>query len=54
LKLAVLADFTGAAAPHYRELHRLTQQICVGTAVEHGWNIPFPQLVLHRAGEVAP
>jgi hypothetical protein len=54
LKLAVLADFTGEAAPQYKALHRLTQQICVETAVEHGWNIPFPQLVVHREGEVAP
>ncbi len=53
LKLVVLADFTGDAAHQYKALHRLTQKICVETAVEHGWTIPFPQMVVHRAGEVA-
>lgn len=52
LDLAVLADFTGAAAPHYAALHRLTQRVCVETAARHGWKMPFPQMVVHRAEEV--
>jgi len=52
LRLLVLADFAGSAASHYAALPRLTQRICVETAAQHGWRIPFPQLVLHRAGEV--
>ena len=49
LDLMVLADFTGAAAPHYAELHRLTQRLCLETAAAHGWTVAFPQLVVHRA-----
>lgn len=52
LDLAVLADFSGAAAPHYAALHRLTQRVCVETAARHGWRIAFPQMVVHRAEEV--
>jgi hypothetical protein len=52
LDLLVLADFTGKAAPHYAALKRLTQRICMETAVERKWQVAFPQMVLHRAGEV--
>ena len=43
------ADFTGEAAPRYRELRRAMQRLLVDACTQNGWTIPFPQLTLHRA-----
>ncbi|MEM7377280.1 MAG: hypothetical protein AAF460_07220 [Pseudomonadota bacterium] len=37
------------AAPAYYRLHRLIQQVCVDTCTREAWDIPFPQLTVHRA-----
>ncbi len=49
LDLIVIADFKGSAAPIYNRLRRTIQCWCVDAATEHGWDIPFPQLTVHRA-----
>lgn len=49
LDLVASATFTGEAAPHYRTLRRALQRIFVESCTQNGWNIPFPQLTVHRA-----
>jgi hypothetical protein len=49
LDLHVMADFSGAAAPHYHVLRRAIQRLCVEACNDYGWIIPFPQLTLHMA-----
>jgi hypothetical protein len=49
LDLHVLADFSGAAAPHYHVLQRAIQRICVEACNDYGWVIPFPHITLHMA-----
>ncbi len=52
LDLAVLADFKGEAAPAYRRIERAFNRWCVECCNEQGWEIPFPQMTVHRpAGE---
>jgi hypothetical protein len=52
LDLAVLADFKGEAAPAYRRIERALNRWCVECCNERGWEIPFPQMTVHRpAGE---
>jgi small-conductance mechanosensitive channel len=36
-------------APLYGKLHRDIQKWCVEACSVHGWEIPFPQLTVHRA-----
>jgi hypothetical protein len=49
LDLHVLADFSGAAAPHYHILRSAIQRICVEACNDYGWNIPYTQITLHMA-----
>jgi hypothetical protein len=49
LNLRVLADFSGAAAPHYHVLRSAIQRICVEACTDYGWIMPFTQLTLHMA-----
>jgi len=48
LDLAVIVDFKGSAAPLYNRLRRTIQGYCVDACSEYGWEIPFPQIVVHR------
>ncbi|MEH0021401.1 MAG: hypothetical protein V6Z89_17235 [Desulfobacter sp.] len=48
LDLVVIADFKGGMAPLYNRLSRAIQRWCVDAATRHGWDIPFPQLTIHR------
>ena len=48
LDLVVIADFRGEMAPLYNRLSRAIQRWCVDAATLHGWDIPFPQLTIHR------
>ncbi|MFT5726137.1 MAG: hypothetical protein ACI8PB_000255 [Desulforhopalus sp.] len=48
LDLAVIVDFKGSAAPLYNRLRRTIQGYCVDACSEYGWEIPFPQLVVHK------
>ncbi len=36
------------AAKSYNKISRLIQQVCVTTCTAENWDIPFPQLTLHR------
>lgn len=49
LDLAILADFDGKAASQYKHLERAIQRWCVDACTENKWDIPFPQLTVHRA-----
>ncbi len=48
INLVVLADFNSDAAPIYRCLERFIRQWCVEACTKYGWNIPFPQLTIHK------
>lgn len=48
LDIAVLADFSGEAAEMYNRIKRLIQTWCVEVSTENSWEIPFPQLTVHR------
>lgn len=49
LDMAILADFSSAAAQDYERLKRLLQRIAVDACNEHGWVIPFAQITVHQA-----
>ncbi|PIE57198.1 MAG: hypothetical protein CSA34_00015 [Desulfobulbus propionicus] len=53
LDLVVIADFKGSAAPIYNRLRRAIQRWCVDAATQYGWDIPFPQLTVHRGDTAA-
>ena len=48
LDLAVIADFKGEMAPLYNRLSRAIQRWCVDACTQNNWEIPFPQLTIHR------
>ncbi len=48
LDLVVIADFKGDLAPLYQRLSRAIQRWCVDTCTLNNWEIPFPQLTIHR------
>ncbi|MCB9493990.1 MAG: hypothetical protein H6681_00940 [Desulfobacteraceae bacterium] len=48
LDLVVLADFRGEAADSYNKLKRYIQSWCVEASTENNWEIPFPQITVHR------
>lgn len=49
LDYAIIADFDGRVAARYEFLRRALQRIAVDCCNEQGWEIPFPQLTVHRA-----
>jgi len=49
LDYLVLADFSGDAASRQAALERMIQQACIDVCNEQGWDIPFPQMVVHQA-----
>ncbi len=49
LDFVVIADFNGEAAPLYNRLNRAIQRWCVDVCTLNSWNIPFPQMTVHRA-----
>jgi hypothetical protein len=49
LKFIIVGVFAGTQAANYPSLPRLLQRAALDSATRHGWNIPFPQMVLHRA-----
>lgn len=53
INYAVIADFTGAAAPKHRTLERALQRLCIDACNENGWSIPFTQITLHQAPAAA-
>lgn len=48
LDLVVIADFDGEMAPLYNRINRAIQRWCTDACTENGWDIPFPQLTVHR------
>jgi hypothetical protein len=51
LDYLVLADWDGAAAPSYERCQRAIQRVLVDLCNEQGWNIPFPQMTLHKGAD---
>ncbi len=49
LDIVIFITCDGAIADSYYTLGRIVQKVCVETCTREGWNIPFPQLTLHRA-----
>ncbi|MCP4113902.1 MAG: hypothetical protein GY737_00585 [Desulfobacteraceae bacterium] len=49
LDLVVIADFKGEIAHLYNRLSRAFQRWCVDACTENNWDIPFPQLTVHKA-----
>jgi len=48
LNLVVIADFKGSVADIYMRLRRAIQRWSVDACTENGWDIPFPQLTVHK------
>lgn len=48
LDLVVISDFKGEQAPLYQRLNRAVQRWCVDCCTQNGWDIPFPQLTVHK------
>ncbi|WDP90844.1 MAG: hypothetical protein HUN04_14555 [Desulfobacter sp.] len=48
LDMVVIADFKGKMAPLYNRLNRAIQRWCVDAATLNDWEIPFPQMVIHK------
>ncbi|KAF4531329.1 hypothetical protein B566_EDAN019436 [Ephemera danica] len=40
--------YRGSAAPAYRRIERALNRWCVECCNEQGWEIPFPQMTIHR------
>lgn len=51
LDLAILADFTGEAAPRFRQIEGLLAALATDSCTKHGWGIPFGQITVHMAGK---
>ena len=48
LDIVVIADFNGDMAPLYKRLSRAIQRWCVDACTLNNWEIPFPQLTIHK------
>jgi hypothetical protein len=48
LDLLVIADFDGKLASEYNKLSRAVQRWCVDACTLNNWEIPFPQLTVHK------
>lgn len=49
LDFLIIGSFAGSVAGDYFALGRLLQRYAVESCQQHGWSIPFPQMVVHRA-----
>ncbi len=49
LDLVVIADFDGEMAPLYNRIRRAIQRWSVEASTINNWDIPFPQLTIHKA-----
>ena len=45
----VEADLVGEAAPMLEDVERELTRLCVEACNKYGWEIPFPQMVVHKA-----
>lgn len=48
LDLVVIADFEGKMAPLYNRISRAIQRWCTDACTANDWEIPFPQLTVHK------
>ncbi len=48
LDITVIIDFDGDLAELYGRLRRTLQRWCVEACTAHDWEIPFPQMTIHR------
>lgn len=48
LDLVVIADFDGKMAPLYNRISRAIQRWCTEACTANDWEIPFPQLTVHK------
>jgi hypothetical protein len=48
LDLVVIADFDGQMAPLYNRISRAIQRWCTDACTANDWEIPFPQLTVHK------
>ncbi len=48
LDFVVISDFKGDMAPLYNRLNRAIQRWCVDACTENNWEIPFPQITVHK------
>ena len=48
LDLVVIADFDGKMAPLYNRISRAIQRWCTDACTQNNWEIPFPQLTVHK------
>jgi small-conductance mechanosensitive channel len=48
LDLVVIADFDGKMAPLYNRISRAIQRWCTDACTANDWEIPFPQLTVHK------
>lgn len=53
LDFIVIADFQGDVAEISKRLERAIQKWCVDCCTVHDWEIPFPQLTVHRSAQEA-
>ena len=44
----IIVNINSKAAKHYYLIGRLIQQACVDICNKEGWNIPFPQMTIHK------
>lgn len=44
----VECDLSGDAAVHFETVERLLARLCIDACNHYGWEIPYPQLVLHE------
>ncbi|WP_027722985.1 membrane protein [Maridesulfovibrio zosterae] len=49
LNIVIIVDFNGSVAELYGRLNRALQRYSVDACTKFGWNIPFDQLVVHKA-----
>lgn len=54
IDLIILADFDGKVANISKRIEREIQKICLECCTKNNWEIPFPQLTVHRSnpGEI--
>ncbi len=45
----IIVNINSKAAKHYYLIGRLIQQACVDICNKEGWNIPFPQMTIHKS-----
>ncbi|WP_221305353.1 coiled-coil domain-containing protein [Prosthecobacter dejongeii] len=53
LNFLIVAVVAGSQAAHYLSIPRVLQRAALASATRHGWDIPFPQMVVRQAGSSA-